>query len=73
MTTRSCFESQYFLGQLENLSVALHIEPKTGGQRVINSKIEKCKIVYLLVGFSPLLKTILKIFVTDFSDLLMKF
>ena len=48
---------------------------KIRGQRVINSKIEKCKILYLLVGFSPLfwIKTISKIFVTDFNDFLMKF
>ena len=48
---------------------------KNRGQKVINNKIEKFKIMYLLVGFSPLLwiKTISKNFVTDFSDFFMKF
>ena len=48
---------------------------KNGGQSVINSKIEKSKIMHLLVGFSSLLwiQTISKIFVTDFSDFLMNF
>ena len=49
---------------------------KNRGQKDINSKIvEKGKIMNLLDGFQSLLwiKTISKIFVTDFSDFLMKF